>query len=128
MPRVIPSSPRSGFIEPCLPSSAERPPAGPDWVHEIKHDGYRLMARRDSVGIRLLMQRPRLVAAISCDRPGCRRPASPLLTDRRRGGGRAFDLQRPGSPAVSVSAEEDPDRHRRVAAPLMARQGLLGEW
>jgi bifunctional non-homologous end joining protein LigD len=40
----------SGFIEPCLPSAAERPPSGPDWVHEIKHDGYRLMARRDSVG------------------------------------------------------------------------------
>jgi len=54
MPRVTPPSPRSGFIEPCLPSSAERPPAGPDWIHEIKHDGYRLMARRDSVGIRLL--------------------------------------------------------------------------
>jgi hypothetical protein len=32
----------------------ERPPTGPGWVHEIKHDGYRLMARRDalSVGIR----------------------------------------------------------------------------
>ena len=45
-----------GFIEPCLPSPAERPPIGPDWVHEIKHDGYRLMARRDpvAVGIRLL--------------------------------------------------------------------------
>jgi len=43
-----------GFIEPCLPSRADRPPSGPDWVHEIKHDGYRLMARRDSVGIRLL--------------------------------------------------------------------------
>ena len=43
-------------IEPCLPSPGERPPTGPDWVHEIKHDGYRLMARRDalSVGIRLL--------------------------------------------------------------------------
>jgi hypothetical protein len=38
----------------CLPSSADRPPSGPDWVHEIKHDGYRLMARRDPVGIRLL--------------------------------------------------------------------------
>jgi ATP-dependent DNA ligase len=24
------------------------------WIHEIKHDGYRLMARRDTVGIRLL--------------------------------------------------------------------------
>jgi ATP-dependent DNA ligase len=42
------------FIPPCLPSRAERPPSGPDWVHEIKHDGYRLMARRDPVGIRLL--------------------------------------------------------------------------
>jgi bifunctional non-homologous end joining protein LigD len=44
----------SGFIEPCLPSPAERPPTGPHWIHEIKHDGYRLMARRDAVGIRLL--------------------------------------------------------------------------
>src|SRR5262249_34845252 len=54
MPRLTPPSPRPGFIEPCLPSSAERPPAGPDWIHEIKHDGYRLMARRDPTGIRLL--------------------------------------------------------------------------
>jgi len=52
--RVPPSPPRSGFIEPCLPSAADRPSSGPDWVHEIKHDGHRLMARRDSVGIRLL--------------------------------------------------------------------------
>jgi bifunctional non-homologous end joining protein LigD len=45
-----------GFIEPCLPSPGEQPPTGLGWVHEIKHDGYRLMARRDalSVGIRLL--------------------------------------------------------------------------
>jgi bifunctional non-homologous end joining protein LigD len=43
-----------GFIEPCLPSPADSPPSGPEWVHEIKHDGYRLMVRRDSVGIGLL--------------------------------------------------------------------------
>jgi bifunctional non-homologous end joining protein LigD len=43
-----------GFIEPCLPSSAERPPTRTGWIHEIKHDGYRLMARRDPIGIRLL--------------------------------------------------------------------------
>ena len=48
--RVVPD----GFVEPCLPSPADKPPSGPDWVHEIKHDGYRLMARRDPVGIRLL--------------------------------------------------------------------------
>jgi ATP-dependent DNA ligase len=48
--------PSNGFIEPCLPSTADKPPTGPEWVHEIKHDGYRLMARRDpiAVGIRLL--------------------------------------------------------------------------
>jgi hypothetical protein len=44
----------SGYIEPCLPSPADKPPSGPDWVHEIKHGGYRLMARRDPFGIRLL--------------------------------------------------------------------------
>src|SRR5262245_48030696 len=43
-----------GFIEPCLPSPAEQLPSGTDWVHEIKHDGYRLMARRDPAGARLL--------------------------------------------------------------------------
>jgi hypothetical protein len=36
----------SGFIKPCQPSMVARPPSGPLWVHEIKHDGYRLMVRR----------------------------------------------------------------------------------
>jgi hypothetical protein len=43
-----------GFIEPCLPSPADKPPSGANWIHEIKHDGFRLMARRDPVGIRLI--------------------------------------------------------------------------
>ena len=42
----------SGFIEPCLPSEVDRPPSSPLWVHEIKHDGYRLMLRRDGSRIR----------------------------------------------------------------------------
>jgi ATP-dependent DNA ligase len=45
------------FIEPCLPSTAERPPSGPNWTHEIKHDGYRLMACRDTGGVRLLTRK-----------------------------------------------------------------------
>jgi bifunctional non-homologous end joining protein LigD len=44
----------SAFIQPCLPSRAERPPSGPGWVHEIKHDGFRMMVRRDGAGVRLL--------------------------------------------------------------------------
>ena len=47
----------SKFIEPCLPSPADRPPSGSNWIHEIKHDGYRLMARRDPVGIRLITRK-----------------------------------------------------------------------
>jgi bifunctional non-homologous end joining protein LigD len=62
----------SGFIEPCLPSPADRPPSGPDWIHEIKHDGYRLMARQDPIGFRLLTRNghdwapryPLIVAAV----------------------------------------------------------------
>jgi ATP-dependent DNA ligase len=41
------------FVEPCLPSPVERPPAGSDWIHEIKHDGFRLLARRGGGGVRL---------------------------------------------------------------------------
>jgi bifunctional non-homologous end joining protein LigD len=43
-----------GIIEPCLPSSAKAPPSGPGWLHEIKHDGFRILARRDSAGVRLI--------------------------------------------------------------------------
>src|SRR5438874_6599274 len=46
--------PGLGIIEPCLPSTAKAPPSGPGWLHEIKHDGFRIMARRDSAGIRLI--------------------------------------------------------------------------
>jgi bifunctional non-homologous end joining protein LigD len=42
----------SGFIEPCQPSKVARPPSGPLWVHELKHDGYRLMVRRDGARVR----------------------------------------------------------------------------
>ena len=41
-------------IEPCLPSRADRPPAGRDWVQEIKLDGFRMMVRRDPAGVRLI--------------------------------------------------------------------------
>jgi bifunctional non-homologous end joining protein LigD len=47
----------SGFVEPCLPSPADRPPSGPGWVHEIKLDRFRLMVRRDRAGVRLLTRK-----------------------------------------------------------------------
>jgi bifunctional non-homologous end joining protein LigD len=35
-----------GFVEPCIPTRADKLPVGPDWIHEIKHDGYRLIVRK----------------------------------------------------------------------------------
>jgi bifunctional non-homologous end joining protein LigD len=42
------------FLEPSLSALCERPPSGPKWVHEIKHDGYRIQARIDAGKIKLL--------------------------------------------------------------------------
>jgi ATP-dependent DNA ligase len=42
----------SDFIEPYLPSKVTWPPSGPLWGHQIKHDGYRLMVRRDGSRLR----------------------------------------------------------------------------
>ena len=65
--------PGLGIIEPCLPSPAKAPPSGSGWLHEIKHDGFRIMARRDSAGIRLITRNgydfagrfPQIVEAVS---------------------------------------------------------------
>jgi bifunctional non-homologous end joining protein LigD len=48
---------RPAFIEPCLPTRIAHPPLGPGWLHEIKYDGFRLMARRDGHSVRLLTRR-----------------------------------------------------------------------
>ena len=32
------------WIRPCLPTLVDKPPVGPQWVHEIKWDGYRVSA------------------------------------------------------------------------------------
>src|SRR5262249_30747516 len=43
----------AGFIVPAQPVIALRPPSGAAWVHEIKHDGYRMMVRRDGPTVRI---------------------------------------------------------------------------
>jgi bifunctional non-homologous end joining protein LigD len=41
-------------FDPCLPRSANQPPAGPGWLHEIKHDGFRILAHRRGRSVRLV--------------------------------------------------------------------------
>jgi bifunctional non-homologous end joining protein LigD len=42
-----------GFIAPCLPTAAPQPPSGEPWLHEIKHDGFRVIARKNGKRVRL---------------------------------------------------------------------------
>ncbi|MCA1458109.1 DNA ligase [Bradyrhizobium sp. BRP22] len=39
---------------PCLPTRGTKVPARPEWLHEIKHDGYRLIVHRDGKRVRML--------------------------------------------------------------------------
>lgn len=45
------------FLEPSLASSCDKPPSGPKWLHEIKHDGYRMQARIDGNRVWLLTRK-----------------------------------------------------------------------
>jgi len=41
-------------FQPCIPTRGTEVPAGPDWLHEIKHDGYRLIVQREGKRVRRL--------------------------------------------------------------------------
>jgi len=43
----------AGFIAPCLPTKTDKLPSGSQWLHEIKHDGFRIIARKDGERVRL---------------------------------------------------------------------------
>ena len=126
---------RLGIIEPCLPSPAKAPPSGPGWLHEIKHDGFRILARRDKAGVRLITRHgndstsrfPVVVAAVTA------LPARSFLIDGEaivtNGDGLAvFDLirhKRHGDAAVLVAfdlIELDGDDLRRSSIEYRKRK------
>ena len=64
----------SGFIPPCLSTGAPCAPSGTEWLHEIKHDGIRVIARKQDQRIKLY------------SRPGNDlTPRFPLIVERLRG-------------------------------------------
>jgi bifunctional non-homologous end joining protein LigD len=50
---------REAAFEPCLPRPAKEPPVGPEWIHEIKHDGFRILVRRQGPRVRLVSRNGR---------------------------------------------------------------------
>ena len=58
-PRIVPA----GFIRPASQPKPPDRPTGDAWLHEIKHDGFRVIARKDGPRARLysrLWERPDL--------------------------------------------------------------------
>ena len=41
------------LFEPCIPSPANKVPESSNWIHEIKHDGYRMIVERNGATVRL---------------------------------------------------------------------------
>ena len=52
-----------GWIKPQLTKLVDQPPEGPEWLHEIKHDGFRVIARKEGKRVRLY-SRPAIISAI----------------------------------------------------------------
>ena len=74
--RVLQPTFPTGFIAPCLPTKTDKLPSGGLWLHEIKHDGFRIIARKNGERVRLysrlgndfICRFPLIVDATSFDR------------------------------------------------------------
>jgi bifunctional non-homologous end joining protein LigD len=44
---------RTSPFEPCIPTKGTKVPDRAEWIHEIKHDGYRLIVQREDKRVRL---------------------------------------------------------------------------
>jgi bifunctional non-homologous end joining protein LigD len=55
----------AGFVEPCLPTLARAVPDGAQWAHELKHDGYRMVCRRDGDHVRIFTRRAERMPVIA---------------------------------------------------------------
>jgi bifunctional non-homologous end joining protein LigD len=88
---------QTGFIQPCLPMTAPAAPSGSRWLHEVKHDGFRIIARKDGQrvslysrsGNDLTLHYPLIVAAMA-RLPACTIDGEAIACDDS--GNASFDL------------------------------------
>ena len=140
----------TGFIQPCLPMMAPRPPPEPFWLHEIKHDGVRVIARKDSRRVRLydrlgndLTQRFSLIAEAMAWLPSCTIDGEAVVCDGT--GVPSFDLLRHrlhddrvflcAFDLIELSGDDrrrDPLEQRKVDLSRLLADGppglVLGNW
>jgi bifunctional non-homologous end joining protein LigD len=92
---------QAGFIPPCLPMTAPAAPSGDLWLHEIKLDGFRIIARNDGTRVTLysrsgddLTQRYPLIVGAMAGLPYCTIDGEAVACDES--GVASFDLLRRG--------------------------------
>jgi len=97
----VPCRARRTSLDPCLPRPAKELPAGRDCIHEIKHDGFRLLARREGDRVPLVTRNdydftvryPKIVAAVeSLPIDTCLIDGEAIVVDER--GAAVFDALR----------------------------------
>jgi bifunctional non-homologous end joining protein LigD len=101
MPPGSRPAPLPAFVEPSLALLAEKPPGGPQWVHEIKFDGYRIQARIEGDDIRLLTRKaldwtkrfPTIAAALRALEVDAAILDGEVVSEDERGVPRFSDLQ-----------------------------------
>jgi hypothetical protein len=49
--------PPTDFIVPCNPKLVSRPPAEPGWLHEVKHDDFRILVRKQGERVQVWSRR-----------------------------------------------------------------------
>ena len=100
-------------FQPCLPTRVMKAPTGERWIHEIKHDGFRLIARRVGPTVKLYTRRgcdwskryPLIVEAIA------RLRVSSIVLD-----GEAMCFDRQGGHDFDALWNRTNDHHARLCA------------
>ena len=107
--------PLPGWMRPCLPTLVDKPPVGPQWVHGIKWDGYRVSVSVEAGKVTIRTgNRARLEAL-----PRYPHPAAPLKVRSAVLDGEAVILDDRGRSSFA-ELQADLDKHGSVLAVLYA--------
>src|SRR5262244_3131957 len=68
----------AGFIAPWLPTKTDKLPSGSQWLHEIKHDGFRIIARKTGAHVGTMVS----VVGVNGYAPGIRDRVGRALLER----------------------------------------------
>ena len=111
----------AGFIEPCRPTLVASPPAGPGWLHEMKHDGFRILARKQGERVEVWSRR----GALFNDRfPRIAEAVGALPVDNALIDGEAVVFLPDGhSDFVALLTKEGGERASLVAFDLLDLEG-----